>query len=80
MLRRFKISNRIAFLIILLVISIAGVIGAFWMGLARIRDFSIEQTQAIMLEDQKNKVKVGTNTASQIISTILKKEMTTEEQ
>ena len=80
MLRRFKISNRIAFLIILLVISIAGVIGAFWMGLARIRDFSIEQTQAIMLKDQKNKVKVGTNTASLIISTMLKKEMTTEEQ
>lgn len=50
------------------------------MGLSRIRDFSIEQTQAIMLEDQKNKVKVGTNTASQIISTMLKKEMTTEEQ
>jgi methyl-accepting chemotaxis protein len=71
-MRRLKISTRIAVLILLMVIFIAGIVIAFWVGFGRVKDYSVDQTQTIMLNGEKEKLRVAVHSMSLSIAAAIK--------
>lgn len=71
MLRRYKISTRIAFLLVFMVVFIIVFTIVFFYGFNKVKQLTITDAQELMLEGQKEKIKIGTHTLSVAISSLL---------
>ncbi|MBN2755883.1 MAG: cache domain-containing protein, partial [Bacteroidales bacterium] len=71
MLRKIKISYRIAFLILFMIAFIILTIISFYFGIEKIKTYYTEQLQNEFTETQKDKIKIGTHTVSIALSEML---------
>jgi methyl-accepting chemotaxis protein len=59
-------------------IFIIGIVAAFWVGLIKVRTYSITQTQEIMLNGQKEKLKVATHSMAVSLGSLIANESSQE--
>ncbi|MDR1596576.1 MAG: chemotaxis protein, partial [Treponema sp.] len=71
MLRNLPIGLRIIIIIGVLGLSIIGLVGTVYFTANRIKDTSIADAAAVMLEGQKEKIKLGTQTMAAALSKAL---------
>lgn len=79
MLRRYKISTRIIFLLVLMLMFIVVFSIVFFRGFYKIENFTTVKAQELMLEGQKQKLKTGIRTMAHTISSLLFSNMTERE-
>lgn len=60
-LRRFRISGRILAIIVLMLFSIAAVVTVYWFGTLSLKEKAAEETQSIMIEGERKKLRVATH-------------------
>ncbi|MFZ5426190.1 MAG: methyl-accepting chemotaxis protein [Thermodesulfobacteriota bacterium] len=72
--RRFSISWRFALLLILFSVFVGGVVTVFYMGIKQVLDHNILAAQNIMLEGQKDKLSVASNSLALAIGEAIKGE------
>ncbi|WP_243364569.1 methyl-accepting chemotaxis protein [Fundidesulfovibrio terrae] len=72
--RRFSISWRFALLLILFSIFVGGVVTVFYLGLKQVLDHNVQAAQNIMIEGQKEKLAVASNSMALSIAEAIKEE------
>jgi methyl-accepting chemotaxis protein len=72
--RRFSISWRFALLLILFSIFVGGVVTVFYLGLKQVLDHNVQAAQEIMLEGQKEKLAVASDSMALSIAEVVKDE------
>jgi len=60
-LRRFRISGRILAIIVLMLFSIAAVVTVYWFGTLSLKEKAADETQSIMIEGERKKLRVATH-------------------
>lgn len=74
MIRKFKISTRLAILISMMVILVLSSVLVFYFGLNKIKNYYSDQFKSELLYTQKDKIKIGTHTIALTLSNLLKNE------
>ncbi|QGY39014.1 HAMP domain-containing protein [Pseudodesulfovibrio cashew] len=71
MLRSLSIGNRIIAMIFIMVLFIGGTCAAFLYCLETVREFSVNETDTVMFEGQKDKLKVATDSMAATLGSVL---------
>ena len=72
--RRFSISWRFAVLLILFSVFVGGVVTVFYFGLKQVLDHNIQAAQGIMIEGQKEKLGIASDSLALAIGEAIKGE------
>lgn len=75
MLRKFTITSRIVFLLVVMLIFLFGMLASFYYGIYNVKQLSVEKVHLMLENKQKEKIRLSTHSLAMAISSVLNDEM-----